>query len=168
MLLMHLIDATGIAALSLNISGLVRPGDGRLLKTSGWASALWALNSLMLGAPTAAALNALSVGRQASAAVLLNRPGRLKAATFAAFVAVTLLLATILWSGALGLFAVAGSLLGTYAMFYLRGASLRWALAVVNALWLSNALVYDAFWQVAANLVCGIAAAIGAWKTRGH
>lgn len=166
MLSTYLIDATGIAALTLNVSGLVRPGDRSLLKVSAWASALWSVNSLLIGAPAAAALSALGVGRQASAAALHERPGRLKTVLFVLLMVAALLIAAVTWSGAHGLFAIGGSLLATYAMFYLRGASLRWAMVGVNALWLSNALVYDAGWQIAANALCGAAAAAGAWRSR--
>jgi hypothetical protein len=166
MLTQHLVDATGVIALSLNVGALVRPSDRTLLKTTGWASALWAMNNLLIGAHTAAALSALSVGRQASAAALHERPGRLKALAFAVIVAVTLLIAGFTWQGTHNLFAAAGSLIGTYAMFYLRGAALRWAMVLVNALWLTNALAYDAWWQIAANAICGVAAAVGAWRAR--
>jgi hypothetical protein len=168
MLSTHLVDATGIIALTLNVSGLLRPSDRSMLKVSAWASALWSLNSLLIGAPMAAALSALGVGRQAGAAALHGRRGRgrLKTLLFAALVAAALLIALLTWSGAHGLFAVAGSLLATGAVFYLRGAALRWAMVAVNALWLSNALVYDAGWQIAANALCGAAAAYSAWRMR--
>lgn len=166
MLSQHLIDATGILALSLNVSALVRPSDRTLLKTTGWASALWALNNLLLGALSAAALSALSVGRQIGAAALHDRPGRWKAAAFAAVVAATLLIAGLTWNGLDTLFPAIGSLVGTYAMFYLRGAAMRLAIVLVNALWMVNAVAYDAWWQIAANTLSGTAAAIGAWRTR--
>lgn len=166
MLFHHLVDATGLLALSLNVSALLRPADRSFLKTSGWASAVWALNNLLIGAPTAAALSALGVGRQASAAALHDRPGRLKEAAFIALMALTLLTASLTWSGVENLFPVAGSLAATYAMFRLRGASLRWAMVLVNALWLVHALSHDAWWQVAANVLCGLAAALGAWRAR--
>ena len=166
MLYTHLADAAGIAALTLNVSGLLKPSDRSMLKVSAWASALWSLNSLLIGAPMAAALSALGVGRQAGAAALHERRGAWRTLLFALLVAGALLIALLTWSGAHGLFAVGGSLLATYAAFYLRGAALRWSMVAVNALWLSNALVYDAGWQIAANALCGAAAAWGAWRMR--
>jgi len=166
MLSQHIIDATGILALSLNVSALVRPSDRTLLKTSGWASAIWALNNLLMGAVTAAALSVLSVGRQVSATVLHDRPGLLKTAVFAGLVAATLLIAALTWNGAYTIFPAAGSLVGTYAMLYMRGASLRLAMVLVNALWMFNAVAFDSWWQMAANTLSGTAAAIGAWRAR--
>ena len=166
MLSQHIIDATGILALSLNVSALVRPSDRTLLKTTGWASAIWALNNLLLGALTAAALSALSVGRQLGAVALHDRPGRVKAIAFASLVMATLLIAGLTWNGSHTVFPVAGSLVGTYAVLYMRGAALRLAMVLVNALWMVNAVAYDSGWQMAANVLSGTAAAIGAWRAR--
>jgi len=166
MLSHHLIDATGLAALSLNIAALLRPGDRSLLKIGSWASALWALNSLLIGSPTAAALSALGAGRQASALALQDRPGRLKAAAFVFFVGATLAVSALTWHGAYSLFPAAGSLIGTVAMFWLRGTRLRSAIVLVSALWLVNAIAYAAWWQIAANGLSGGAAAFGAWRGR--
>lgn len=166
MLHQHLVDATGMLALSLNLGALVSSRDRTLLRTNGWASALWAVNNLLMGALTAASLSALSVGRQVTAAALLERPGRLKAAAFALLVVATLFITGLTWSGIDSFFPAAGSLAGTYAMFYLRGAALRWALVLVNVLWMSNAVAYEAWWQVAANGLGGGAAALGAWRAR--
>ena len=166
MLSHHLIDATGLVALSLNVGALLRPGDRTLLKIGSWASALWAINSLLIGAPTAAALSALSVGRQASALALQDRPGRLKCAVFLLFVGATLVVSALTWHGAYSLFPAAGSLVGTFAMFWLCGTRLRSAMVLVSALWLVNAVAYAAWWQIAANGLSGGAAAFSAWRGR--
>lgn len=166
MLAQHFIDFTGVIALTLNIRALVGASDRTMLKTTGWASALWAMNSFLIGAHTAAALSALSVGRQVGASMLMNHPTRTKAIAFAVLVAATLSIATLTWRGADTLFPVAGSLVASYAMLYMRGAALRWAMVAVSALWMVNAVAFDAWWQIAANGLSGTAAAIGAWRTQ--
>jgi hypothetical protein len=55
MLYTRLAHAAGIAALALKVSGLLKPSERSMLKVSAWASALWSLNSLLIGAPMAAA-----------------------------------------------------------------------------------------------------------------
>ena len=105
------------------------------------------MNSLLIGAHTAAALSALSVGRQVGAPMLLNHPARTKTIAFAVLVAATLSIATLTWSGRGTLFPVAGSLVATYAMLFMRGAPLRWAMVVVSALWMVNAVAFDAWWR---------------------
>lgn len=81
------------------------------------------------------------------------------------FLAVTLVLGMLTWNGTVTLVTTAGSMLSTYAMFYMRGVLLRVAMIGVAALWMFNALAYDSWWQMAANLLNGGAAAYGAWRS---
>jgi hypothetical protein len=164
MLTQHLIDATGSFALLLSVIALLRPSEQALVKLSGWSSALWTLNNLLIGATMAAALSALSVGRQAGASALRERAGSARRMAVAGLVVATLAIAAVTWSGAESIFPLAGSLTATYAMFHLRGARLRLALVLVNAFWMVNGLVNDAWWQIAANALSGSAAAVGAWR----
>ena len=159
-----LIHATGFAALALNVTGLVRASDRSLRHSTGWASALWALNNLLMGAQSAAALSVLSVGRQASASVVQGRDAATRRLACAAFLLVTLVVGALTWNGAATLMTTAGSLLATYAMFYMRGAPLRIAMLGVAALWMYNAWAYDSWWQMFGNLATGSAAAYGAWR----
>jgi hypothetical protein len=164
MLSQHLIDATGFLALLLSVIALLRPSERALMQLSGWSSALWAANNLLMGATLAAALSALSVGRQAGAATLRDRPGPVRTAAIAALLLATLTIAALTWSGAHSVFPLAGSLTATYAMFYLRGTRLRLAMVLVSAFWMVNAVAYDAWWQITANALSGTAAAVGAWR----
>jgi hypothetical protein len=166
MLSHYLVDVTGLVALSLNLSALVRSSDRALVRTTGLASAIWALNNLLIGAQTAAALSALSVGRQVSASFLRDQSMRTKAIAVAIIAAATLLIAAATWSGFGTMFPVLGSLMASYAMFYMRDAALRWAMVAVNALWMVNAVAAGSWWQIAANGIAGAAGVIGAWRAR--
>ena len=158
-----LVNLTGLAALSLNIAGLVRTSDRSLRHSTGWASALWAANNLLIGAQSAAALSFLSVGRQVTASAVQSGSQLAKLFSCLAFLTVTLLIGVLTWNGMTTLFSVAGSLLATYAMFYLRGVALRLAMIGVAALWMYHAWAYDSWWQMFANTLNGAAAAYGAW-----
>ena len=85
--------------------------------------------------------------------------------TCMAFLAVTLALSILTWNGTVTLVTTAGSMLSTYAMFYMRGVLLRVAMMGVAALWMFNALAYDSWWQMIANTLNGGAAAHGAWRS---
>lgn len=159
-----LVHVTGLAALAFNISGLVRTSDKSLRNSTGWASALWAANNLLIGAQSAAALSVLSVGRQASASAVQGRSDRTKLVTCTAFLALTLAVGLLTWNGMATLFTTAGSMLTTYAMFYIRGAVLRIAMVGVAALWMNNAWAYDSWWQMFGKGLNGGAAAYGAWR----
>ena len=91
---------------------------------------------------------------------------RVELATIALFVIATLLVSALTWRGAYSLFPAAGSLVGTFAMFWFRGSRLRSAMVLVSGLWLVNAVAYTAWWQIAANGLSGAAAALGAWRDR--
>ena len=160
-----LVNASGLAALAINVSGLVSRSDRSLRSTNGWASLLWAANNFLMGADSAAALSALSAGRQASESVVQGKSGRARMLTCMAFLGVTLVLGILTWNGTVTLVTTAGSMLSTYAMFYMRGVFLRVAMIGVATLWMFNALVYDSWWQMAANTLNGGAAAYGAWRS---
>ena len=85
--------------------------------------------------------------------------------TCMAFLAITLALSILTWNGTVTLVTTAGSMLSTYAMFYMRGVFLRVAMIGVAALWMFNALAYDSWWQMTANALNGGAAAYGAWRS---
>ena len=159
-----LIHATGLAALALNVSGLVRRSDRSLRRSAGWASALWAANNFLVGAHGAAALSMLSVGRQASAQAVQGRSDRTRLVHCGLFLAVTLAVGLLTWNGVASLFTTAGSMLATYAMFTLRGVGLRLAMVAVAAMWMVNAWAYDSWWQMFGNTLNGGAAAYGAWR----
>jgi hypothetical protein len=166
MLSHHLIDATGLVALSLNVGALIRPGDRTLLRIGSRASALWAINSLLIGAPTAAALSALSVGRQASALALQNRPGRLKCAASTLFVGATLWSRRSRGGVRTASFRRLAHWSGRSPCFSCAAADCGSAMVLVSALWLINAVAYAAWWQIAANGLSGGATALGAWRGR--
>jgi len=159
-----LVDVTGLAALSFNVAGLVRTSDRSLRHSSGWASALWAANNLLMGAQSAAVLSALSVGRQVSASSTQGSSEKTKRLCCGGFLLITLLLGALTWNGVTTVFSMAGSMLATYAMFYMRGVALRLAMVGTAGLWMYNAWAYDSWWQMLGNSLSASAAAYGAWR----
>lgn len=159
-----LVHATGLAALAFNIRALVGSNDRSLRSTTAWASGLWAMNNFLIGAHSAAALSVLGIGRQASASAVQERAQHLKLTVCALFLVVTLVAGALTWNGAVTVFTTTGSLLTTYAMFFMRGVGLRLAMVGVATLWMYNAWAYDSWWQMLANLASGGAAAYGAWR----
>jgi hypothetical protein len=157
-----LIHVTGVCALALNVLALVHPCERALRIQSGLAGVIWALNNLLLGAHTAAALSLVSAGRTASSAVTLNAHESTRRAVFAGFLALTLLMGALTWHGWSSALMVLASVLSTVAVFYLRGRALRLAMLLVSALWMHNAWLYDSWEQMAANVLTAAAALFGA------
>ncbi len=161
-----LLNASGLVALALNISGLLKPSDAGLRQKAGLAAALWALNNLLLGAYTAAALSVLVVARQFAAQRMQDASAQHRVRACAVFVLLTLLVGTATWQGWSSVFTVTGTVLATVAMFYLSGARLRLALLVTSLLWLGHAWVFHSIWQMVANVSAAAAAGVGAWSAR--
>ncbi len=160
-----LIHATGLVALALNVSSLVRTSDSGLRTKTGLAAVLWTFNNLMLGATTGAALNAVTVGRQAMSQLTQKHTARVRLVTCAAFMVVILAVGVLTWHGWPTILVTGASLLSTCAMFYLQGARLRLAMLVVSLLWMYNAWAFNAWEQLIANVCAASAAALGAWRT---
>ena len=161
-----LIHATGLCALVLNVFALFRTCERSLRVQSGIAGIIWALNNSLLGAHTAAALSLVSAGRTATSATTLNSGTTLRRAVFMGFATLTLGISAATWHGWSSVFIVIASLLSTYAMFYMRGRSLRWSMIVVSGLWMHNAWTHDSWEQMVANAVTALAALYGAWRVK--
>ena len=116
-----LIHLTGMCALVLNVLAIIMTCERRLRVHSGIAGLVWALNNLLLGAHSAAALSLVSAGRTASSAVTLQSDAARRRLAFIGFAVLTLLVCALTWQGWLSVFLVTASLLSTYAMFYMRG-----------------------------------------------
>ena len=159
-----LIHATGLAALALNVLALLRTCERSLRMQSGLAGVVWALNNLLLGAHTAAALSLVSAGRTATSAATLQSGERLRRMAFLGFGALALAIGALTWHGWPSVLLIVASVLSTYAVFYLRGLQLRWSMIFVSALWMVNAWTYDSWEQMAANVVTAVAALYGAWR----
>lgn len=163
-LLLLFVHATGVVALVLNVVALAHTCERRLRLQSGLAGVLWALNNLLLGAHTAAALSLVSAGRTAASAVTLGVGEALRHAAFAGFAALTLAVGAFTWHGWPSALLMVASVLSTVAVFYLRGHPLRAAMVAVSALWMVNAWVYDSWEQMLANLLTAVAAFYGAQR----
>jgi hypothetical protein len=159
------IHATGVFALVLNVFALVRTCERSLRWHSGAAGVVWALNNLLLGAHTAAALSLVSAGRTASSAATLDADARLRLRVFLGFSALTLVVSALTWHGWPSALLTLASVVSSYAMFYLRGRALRASMLAVSALWMVNAWTYDSWEQMLANLATAAAALYGAWRS---
>lgn len=159
-----LIHATGFGALALNVVALVHTCERRLRIQSSLAGAAWALNNLLLGAHTAAAMSLVGAGRTATSAATLAGGQRQRRLAFVAFVLLTLAVGIVTWHGWQSALIVAASLLSTFAMFYLRGRRLRLALLLPCALWMHSAWYHDSWEQMLANVISAAAALWGLWR----
>jgi len=161
-----LVHATGLAALFVNLCSLLCRCDVAMRRQSVFAGVLWALNNVLLGAHSAAALSVVSASRTATSASTLDRGRSARRNAFVLFLAITVSVALLTWGGWASSLTLVASVMSTYAMFYLDGARLRLSMLAVSALWMANAWQYGSWEQMAANLLSAAAAAYGAWVLR--
>jgi hypothetical protein len=166
MALSFLTHATGLAALGLNLSGLVRRCDVKLRKSQGLSSLLWALNNFLLGASCAAALSVVSAGRTAAVELSDQRGARTRRLACLGFVALSIAIGAATWRGWPTLLTMTASAVTSYAIFYVSGARLRLVMLASGVLWSYHAWSLHSLEQIAANTLAIAAAAVGAWRTR--
>ena len=160
------IHATGIVALGLSVTGSIRRCDHGLRRQNILASVLWACNYALQGASTGAALALISAARNGTSSLVQGHSGLIRTFACTFFAAIALEMAALTWHGWTTLLPVASSLLMTYALFFLSGHRLRWALLVGALLWMETVWSLDAPEPIIANILGIGAAVMGIWRTR--
>ena len=155
-----------MSALVINVVAMASTCEKSLRVQSAMAGLVWALNNFLLGAYTAAALSLVSASRTTTSAVVLRSAARVRRTAFLGFVGLTLAVAAMTWDSRSSLLIPVAALLSTYAMFYLRGPSLRWSMLVVSALWMDHAWSHGSWEQIAGNALPGLAAVYGVCRVR--
>lgn len=161
-----LIHAAGIAALGLSVSGSLRTCDHGLRRQGFLAGVLWAFTYALQGASTGAALSAISAARTGTASLVHDREGRIRVWACVVFAMIAIATAILTWHGWRTVLPVASSILMTYALFFLAGRALRWALLVSAVLWMETVWSIHAPEPIIANCIGICAAAMGIWRTR--
>jgi len=159
-----LVHATGLAALFVNVCALLCRCDVALRRHSVFAGCLWAINNVLLGAHSAAALTVVSASRTATSASTLERGGAARRNACLVFTALTVAAACLTWGGWVSALTLVASVMSTWSMFYMRGASLRLSMLLASLLWLVNAWHVGSCEQMAANVITGGVAAYGAFR----
>jgi hypothetical protein len=161
-----LVHASGLVALVLNIMASCCRCEIALRRQSVAAGCLWAVNNLLLGAPSAAALSVVSASRTATSTITL-RGGKVRRRNLCAlFLLVTAGAALLTWQGPLSAITLSVSLLSTYAMFHLSGTALRMTMLAASVGWMASAWTLGSWEQIAANLLTATSACYGAWSCR--
>ena len=161
-----LVHATGMSALVINVVAMASTCEKSLRVQSAMAGLVWALNNFLLGAYTAAALSLVSASRTTTSAVVLRSAAQVRRTAFLSFAGLTLAVAAMTWDSRSSLLITVAALLSTYAMFYMRGLSLRLSMLVVSALWMDHAWSHGSWEQIAGNALPGLAALYGVWRVR--
>jgi hypothetical protein len=160
------IHAAGIAALGLSVTGSIRRCERGLRRQGFLAGLLWACTYALQGATTGAALSVISAFRTGTSSLFHGRESRLRVWACALFATIALACAALTWHGWTTILPVCSSLLTTYALFFLSGRHLRWALLIASLLWMETVWSLHEPEPIIANCVGICAAAMGIWRTR--
>ncbi len=160
------IHATGIAAIGLSVTGSIRRCEHGLRRQGFLSGMLWACTYALQGATTGAALSVISAARTGTSSLVRERGDRVRARLSALFCAIAIATAALTWHGWTTLLPVASSVLMSYALFFLSGRPLRWALLIGAVLWMDTVWSLSTPEPIIANSLGIGAAALGVWRTR--
>jgi len=160
------IHAAGIAALGLTITSSIRQCEQGLKRQGFVAGVLWTFTYALQGASTGAALSMIAAARTGTSSLIHGKGARVRSWAFVAFAAIAIATAALTWHGWTTVLPVTSSLLTSYALFFLSGPRLRWALFVSALLWMETVWSLDEPEPIIANTLGIVAAAIGIWRTR--
>jgi hypothetical protein len=160
------VHAAGIAALGVSVTSSIRRCEHGLRRQGFLAGVLWACTYALQGASTGAALSVISAARTGTASLVHGKGGRIPVWACGLFAAIAVATAVLTWHGWTTVLPVFSSVLTTYALFFLSGRRLRWALLIAALLWIETVWSLDAPEPIIANALGICAAAMGIWRTR--
>jgi hypothetical protein len=131
-----------------------------------FAGVLWAFTYALQGATTGAALSVISAARTGTSSLVHGKGSRIRVWACALFAAIAVGTAALTWHGWTTILPVFSSVLTTYALFFLSGRRLRWALLVAALLWMETVWSLNEPEPIIANCLGICAAVVGVWRTR--
>lgn len=150
----------GYLACAISLSAFFARTHRRFLLTGATSAFLWALHYHLLGERIAAALSAVSAGRNTIALHVLTLPRRKRIALTLAACSLLVTLAAFTWSGPLTALPTFASCLTMTAAFWLAGYRFRRVLLVSDSCWLVFGVLVG---SIAGALAATISLSINAW-----
>lgn len=141
-------ELVGLVALLLCIAAFASKDDDRLLAVLISANVAFAIQFAAFGAWVASAISAVIILR-----IFLARRMQGNWPAAIGILAVTGSVAALTWSGPIDVFPLAAGLIGTYAMFMLRGIPMRLGMAVAASCWAVTNFLTGSLGALAAELL---------------
>lgn len=140
-------QAVGVLALLLCVAAFASKDDDRLMAILILGNVAFAIQFALFGAWTASGVTTVIILRLVRAR---RMPGNWRA--MAAILAATCAVAALTWSNTLDAVPLVAGLIGTYAMFMLRGVPMRAAMIVVSLCWIVTNLLIGSVGALAAEI----------------
>jgi hypothetical protein len=160
------IHAAGIAALGLSVTSSIRRCEQGLRRQGFLAGVLWTFTYALQGASTGAALSMIAAARTGTSSLIHGKGSRIRVWACCAFATIAIASSVITWHGWTTILPVTSSILTSYALFFLTGPRLRWALFISALLWMETVWSLDQPEPIIANTLGICAAAMGIWRSR--
>ena len=139
----------GALAVMVNCSWPLQKSRRLILALQSASAMLFGLHYLLLGAPTAAAMNAAGVIQAVSAAMIGNR--RLRLGVFGATIAASLATTIATFAGITSVLAQSGALLSALGRLQRAPQAIRWCFLASEVFWVSHNLMVGSRWGLTAD-----------------
>jgi hypothetical protein len=139
----------GALAVIVNASWPLQKSRRVILALQTASALLFGLHYLLLGAPTAAAMNAAGVVQAVSAAAIGNR--RLRLAVFGATIAAALATTVATFAGVTSVLAQSGGLLSALGRLQRSAQAIRWCFLGSEVFWVSHNLLVGSRWGLTSD-----------------
>jgi hypothetical protein len=154
----------GALAVLVNCSWPLQRDRRVILVLQSAGALLFGLHYLLLGAPTAAAMNAAGMIQGVSAVLLANR--RLRAGVFAATIVAGLATTIATFAGITSVLAQSGALLSAAGRLQRAPQAIRWCFLASEAFWVSHNLLVGSAWGLTSDTLAVTTLLIGLWRGR--
>lgn len=154
-------QAAGLIALALSVAAFASKRDERLFLLLLFTNVAFVAQFAFFQSWVAAGISTLIVLR---IALVRRFPGNV--AIMTAMLMATLAIAALTWNGPHDIPALVAGILGTYAMFMLRGIIMRAVLAVTASCWLVSNLLAGSFGGALAELLMIVTNVVTMWRLR--
>ncbi len=160
----HLAPATlaGALAVAVNCSWPLQKSRRVILALQTASALLFGLHYLLLGAPTAAAMNAAGVIQAVSAATLRSR--RLRLSVFGATIAAALAVTVATFAGVTSVLAQSGALLSALGRLQRGTQALRLCFLGSEVFWVTHNILVGSRWGLTSDTLAVTTLLIGLWR----
>ena len=152
----------GALAVAVNCSWPLQKSRRLILALQTASALLFGLHYLLLGAPTAAAMNAAGVIQAVSAAMIGNR--RLRLSIFGATILASLATTIATFAGATSVLAQTGGLFSALGRLQRGTQAIRWCFLGSEVFWVSHNLLVGSRWGLTSDTLAVTTLAIGLWR----
>lgn len=152
----------GALAVAVNCAWPLQKNLRVILALQTASALLFGLHYMLLGAPTAAAMNAAGVIQAVGAATIANR--RLRLSVFGATIVAALATTVATFAGVTSVLAQSGALLSALGRLQRGTQAIRWCFLASEVFWVSHNLLVGSRWGLTSDALAVTTLTVGLWR----